>query len=372
MKKTIFLLLIAFSLISNHVNGQGQFPFKSENDSSSILAYWYNCKPDSVTIAALNQTAYFTSSLQIYGPVITDSFSVSIEVFLADSVMAYSNNFLIEKNRPNTGYQVDVKNNFFRITSSVDQLKSDPNKIKLTISSSTTQLEKTINCKYHKIYGNITDFKENPLRSFILIKPDAFEEVSAVWSDHKGYYELTLPERTYNCFYANDGNYKSTTLEAWSWHMIVDHDQELDYKIGTGEVYNLNVWPNNGGFNSLLFSFRPMVLGNRDNAASELTINNKKFNLLDIAPKLEIKDFKITINGVPAEIYSLQQYYETGKEVAMPAYLIQIRQLTPTFGKQTIRVEYDKTIEQNGKKTVQNSMGYFQFYANYSGKSAFN
>ncbi len=372
MKKSIYLLLIAFLLIGNHVNGQGQFPFKSVKDPSAILAYWYNCKPDSVTIAALNQTAYFSSSFQIYGPVISDSISVNVKVYLSDDILAYSNNFLIAKGRPNTGYQVDVKNNFFRISSPVEQLKSDPDKIKVTISSSATHLEKTINCKYHKIHGHITDFGGNPLRSFILIKPDAFEDVSAVWSDNEGYYELTLPERTYNCFYTNDGNYKSTTLEAWSWHMIVDQDQELDYKIGTGEVYNLNVWPNNGGFNSLLLSFRPMVLGDRTNTTSSQTINNKELKLINIAPKLDMKDLIVTINGEPTEIYSLQEYYETGKEMAMPAYLIQVRQLTPTFGKQTIRVEYDKSIDQNGKKTVQNSMGYFQFYANYLGKSAFN
>ncbi len=56
----------------------------------------------------------------------------------------------------------------------------------------------------------------------------------------------------------------------------------------------------------------------------------------------------------------------------MPAYLVQIRRLAPAFGKQTILVEYDKTVELNGKNFFRNSMGYFQFYANYSGLSAFN
>ena len=218
----------------------------------------------------------------------------------------------------------------------------------------------------------MTDFNGKPLRSFILVKPDAFEEASSVWSDNEGYNEITLPERTYNCFYVNDGNYKSTTLEAWAWHMIVDNDQELDFKIGTGEVYNLNVWPNNGGFESLLLSFRPMVLGDRSNINSKLTINDKEFNLINIAPELDIKDMKITINGKQAEIFSMQKYFETGNNMALPAYLIQVSRLASTFGKQTIRVEYDKSIELNGRKIIQNSMGYFQFNANYSGLSFFN
>jgi hypothetical protein len=371
MKKILFLLVAVLSVnISGY--GQGQFPFNSENNTSSILAYWYNCKPDSVTIASLNETAYFNSSLQIYGPVISDSFSVAVEVFLSDSSLAYSNKFTVKKGSSDKSYQVVEKNKYFRIISTVAPLGSNPDKIKVTIHSPETQMEKWISCKYHKIFGHMTDFKGNPLRSFISVKPDAFEDASSVWSDNQGYYEITLPERTYNCFYVNDGNYKSTTLEAWAWHMIIDKDQELDFKIGTGEVYNLNVWPNNGGYNSLLLSFRPMVLGDRSNINSNITINDKQFNLINIAPVLDIKDMKITINGNQAEIYSMQKYFETGKDMAMPAYMIQIRRLAPTFGKQTIRVEYDKSIELNGRKIFQNSMGYFQFNANYSGSSVFN
>lgn len=371
MKKTLFLLVVVFSANIPGF-GQGQFPFNAETNTSSVLAYWYNCNPDSVTVASLNETAYFHSSLQIYGPLISDSFSVDVDVFLSDKSLAYSNSYLVKKELSDKSYQIDVKNGFFRIMSSVDPLSSNPDKIKVTMRSSEKQIEKWISCKYRKISGHMTDFNGNPLRSFIAVYPDAFEDASAVWSDSEGYYEITLPERTYNCFYVNDGNYKSTTLEAWAWHMIIDNDQELDFKIGTGEVYNLNVWPNNGGYNSLLLSFRPMVLGDRSNITSNIIINDKEFNLINIAPKLDIEDMKITINGEQTEIYSMQDYYETGKDNAMPAYLIQIRRLAPTFGKQTIRVEYDKSIELSGKKISQNSMGYFQFNPNYSGLSAFN
>lgn len=375
MKKIAPLLILALLLVINLPSfSQGQFPFNNENEKSSILAYWYNCKSDSVTIAALNATGYFNSSLQVYGPVIADSFVVKVEVFLPDSVLAYNNTFIVKKDFPikETDYKVTIVDNYFRIMSTVNQIKSDPEMIKVSIYSSNKRIEKRILSNYHKIYGHITDFSDNPLKSFILINPDAFEDACGVWSDDNGYYEINLPERVYNNFYVNDGNYKSTTLEAWSWHMIVDKDQQLNYKIGTGEVYNLNVWPNNGGYNSLFLSFRPMVLGEKDSLHTSQDINNKKFNFIDIAPELDVKDFNITINGEQTEIFSLQKYFETGKDIAMPAYLIQIRRLKPTFGKQTIRVEYNKSVELNGKKVLQNSMGYFQFYVNYSGMSAFH
>ena len=372
-KKLRLLLVIALFSISTSSYCQYNFPFNNRNNESSILAYWYNCKFDSVTIPALNATGYFNSSLQVYGPMVADSFQVKVEVFISDSVIAYSNTFNIRKNSltKETDYKVDFVNDNFRIMSSVNQLKYTPGMIKIYILSTGITMAKRIVPIYHKIYGYITDFNDSPLKSFILVKPDAFEDACGVWSDENGYYEIELPERVYNAFYVNDGNYKSTTLEAWSWHMIVDHKQQLDYKIGTGEVYNLHVWSNNGGYNSLFLSFRPMVLGDKDSLHTHQIINKKEFSLIDISPKLDIKDFNITINGEKAEIFSLQDYFETGDNIAMPAYLVQIKRLNPSFGKHTICVEYNKSVERDGKKVLQNSMGYFQFYTNYSGMSAF-
>ena len=366
-----FLVLVLGTSLSGR--GQVYFPFKEGESQSSVLAYWYNCKPGIAVEAAVKDTTFLHSSLQVYGPAISDSFYVKVEVFLPDSNLVYVNNYLLNGREENKDYKVDIVNDYFRLTSSVDQLSDNPDRIKVTIYSSETRLEKWIACKYHRIFGHTSDFRGNALKAFILIKPDDFSEVSGVWSDAKGYYEIDLPERTYNTFYVNDGNYKSTTLEAWAWHMIVDDDQELDFRIGTGEVYNLNVWSNNGGFGTFLLSFRPMVLikTNRETSGKQ-TIDGKEFTLIDIAPELDIKDLNIKINGERTEIYSLQKYFETGANRALPAYLVQVRRLGSTFGKQTICVEYDKTIELDGTVQYQNSMGYFQFYTNFTGLSAFD
>src|SRR5690554_360149 len=122
MKKNVFIIAITLLVIIK-IPGYSieQFPFNNENNNSSILAYWYNCKSDSVTIPALNATGYFNSSLQVYGPMVADSFQVKVEVFLPDSVLAYTNTFTIKKNSPikDANHEVVIIDNFFRIMSSV-------------------------------------------------------------------------------------------------------------------------------------------------------------------------------------------------------------------------------------------------------------
>ena len=371
MKKSLLLILLTLYL-GPFGYGQLSYPFTTDDRSSAMLAYWYNCKPDSAYFVGTNHMAFFHSSLQVYGPFIADSFHVKVGVFLGDNNMVYENSFLIREDVRNSGYSVTKRKDYFLLISPVPQLEFNPDNIRITILNGDGPiLEKLIDCTYHKLYGHIYDFRDHPLRAFIMVYPDGFDDACGVWSDGQGYYEVDLPERTYNAFYVNDGNYKSTTLEVWSWHMIMDEDQELDYKVGTGEVYDLQVWPNNGGFSTFHLSFRPMVLDMDPETRHTLKINDKEFNYINISPELEIKDLNITINGERLAVISLQKYFVTGKDVAMPAYLVQMPRLNPTFGKQTIRVEYDKTITKDGKEILQNSMGYFQFYANFLGFSAY-
>lgn len=367
------LLLTALLLVFHNSYCQSIYPFNMKDKESSILAFWYNCKCDSINWIKSKNTTYLNSTLQVYGPVLADSFIVNADVYIPGGNKVYSNKFMLKKDINDKNYELKIIKDYFRITVPVHFLNENPEKIIITISSQDEELEKLISCEYHKLYGYISAFKGHPLKSFILIKPDAFNTVCGVWSDSSGYYEIYFPERTYNCFYVNDGNYRVSTLEAWAWHMIIDEDQCLDYKIGTGEVYNLNVWSNNGGSNTYFISFRPMVLvHNNKSEEYEQLINNKKYNIINISPDLKIEDITVKINGGKTEIYSIQSFFETGNNNALPSYLIQVRRNYPRFGKQTIIVEYDKTIEIEGNKIYQNSMGYFQFYLNFEGLSKFN
>ena len=189
--------------------------------------------------------------------------------------------------------------------------------------------------------------------------------------DSSGNYEIEIPERTYNAVVANYKTWGTKTFEVWGYHIIMDSDQCLDFKIGTGEVYNLNVWANNGGGSSYFISFRPMTFFKMNKYP--INLNGKEFTLIDCYPPLEAENITVMVNGKKTEIISLQKYQETGSPGnAITAYLAQVnRKGLDRTGKQTIILEYQKEMEIEGKKVICNSMGYFQFYLNYSGLSKY-
>jgi hypothetical protein len=71
---------------------------------------------------------------------------------------------------------------------------------------------------------------------------------------------------------------------------------------------------------------------------------------------------RATLGGLPLECYSLQRIWETGRDGAMPGYVLQTRR-TPgdalPLGKQTLLVEYDAPLPGGGRAT---SQGRTQFY----------
>lgn len=240
MKK--FLVSAMLICFASHIFCQIDYPFNTQDPQSSILAYWYNCNTDSVSVTIKNQTSveYINPSLQIYGPMVADSFNLKAEAILSNNSVVYSKSFTVDQKNSDKNNLV-ISGNFFKLSFPVSPMAENPATIKITLSSTYGKIEKTINCEYHELTGKMTDFRGNPLKAFILVYPDGFgtDMACGTWSDSDGNYKISLPERTYNAFYVNDGNYKSTTMEVWSWHMIMDSDQSLDYKIGTGEVYNL-------------------------------------------------------------------------------------------------------------------------------------
>jgi hypothetical protein len=124
-------------------------------------------------------------------------------------------------------------------------------------------------------------------------------------------------------------------------------------------------WVSNGGINTMFIFFRPMIIG-RD-GAFETTIGGRTFKGKDICPDLELEDIRVTLNGCPAQLISLQRIYETGLNGgAMPAYIAQIKKWVDgslTVGKQTLILEYDnrKRIVNNDISPAQ-SQGLIQFY----------
>jgi len=351
---------------------QVYYPF-SERTENDILAYCYNCPEDSVTWQINDETDYFHSSLNVYGRAPAKEFTVNVRVLLRNGSVIFDKRYEVNEKTEYAGYTVEYVHDFFKIDAPVTMSSENPDRIHVELSWEGGKRSNEIKCRYHKVYGNITDFYGNPFKGFISFRPDAFGFPTGVWSDDNGFYEITLPARTYNSVYVDDESYGIKTLEAWGWHIILDEDQRLDFSIGNGEVYNLNVWPNNGGFGTYFISFRPMALpeliGMKE---SEIEIEGTPFKVSDIAPNITKDDLSITVNGIRAEIVSVQKYYETGIDAAMPAYLVQVRKRgLPRVGKLSFMVSYSVKSPEQGSNIEFNSMGYFQFYPNFKSNSKY-
>jgi hypothetical protein len=342
----------------------------TENDRD-LQAYWYNIPLGSITLD-IGQKLDFHSSLHIYGKAPADEFQVDVKVYLKNGDQVFEKKFDI--NRAVESNLVEFRNGFFKITHPVKYLEENPDKIVVTVSSAKGSRSKEIECRYHSLSGKITDFNGKSFKAPIAICPDGFASESlGKWSDEEGRYEIFLPERTYNAIIAFPKSYGVTELEVWAWHIIMDSEQSIDFKVGTGEVYNLNVWLNNGGGSSYFISFRPMVLWAMQQKTFPVKLNEKEFSIMDASPELEAEDLKITVNGKEVEIISCQKYYETSSpERGMPAYLVQAssKGLSHT-GKTTVIVEYKKEAERDQKKIMCTSMGIFQFYLNFTGVSKY-
>jgi hypothetical protein len=370
----VFIIILIYAITATSAFTQIHYPFGKDAEKNEILAYWYNIPEDSVSLKMMGETFNFHSSLQIYGVKPKDSFIVKAKIYLKTGVKVFDQEFRISEDDQDRAYTINFNEDFFKLEIPVKSLKQNPDRMIIAIESSNKEISKEISCKYHRLYGKITDFSGRPFRGFVTVRPDAFSFSTAIWSDSLGNYEIYLPERTYSNIAVDDESYGIKTAEAWAWHIILDSDQKLDFKVGTGEVYNLNVWANNGGGNTYFISFRPMSLHLFKNAGNKkpITIKDKNYNLTELTPDLNIDDISVKIDGQEAKIVSMQRYYETAGDNALFAYLLQVnRDNLSKIGKQTILVEYDNELEIEGEKLKNNSMGYFQIYLNYYGLTTY-
>jgi len=383
MKKIMLFSITAFVFITAPCAAQIHYPFRHSDGNGDILAYWYNVPPDSVKMELLNQNIYFHSSLQIYGEAPEDSFQVQAKVYLISGEKVFDRHFDIEKGQSQESYSTEFKGDFFRLKCPVEYLDQNPDRIRVTITSSKGELTKEIKCRYHRLFGMVSDYNGKPFEGLISIGPETFQSDLVIKSDSSGNYEMELPERTYNTVICFGESYGIKTLEVWAWHIIMDSDQRLDFKVGTGEIYNLNVWANNGGPDTYFISFRPMILPLTESKNVEellanipkypVTLNKNEFQVVGLAFDLEPEDIKVWINGKEVQNISVQKYFETGPDNAQVAYLVQVsRTGLSRIGKQTVRVEFEKDIEKDGNKVHRNSMGYFQFYLNFTGLSKYH
>jgi len=195
-------------------------------------------------------------------------------------------------------------------------------------------------CRYHKISGRVTDFDGAPYLTPVYFCRTGWADCAiVVHTDDEGYYEAVLPEGIFRSVIAINSTYATSSLENWSWHMIVDRDEKLDLMVGNAETYSLDftVSQSMGGF---IVFFRPMVLPSdpsklEENGSVELW--GRSFGLIDITTPLKPSDLSLDLNGTPLEITNMHMVYETTTDTAMPAYLIFCKAV-PMSGKQTLRM----------------------------------
>ncbi|MDE7325902.1 MAG: hypothetical protein K2N63_06470 [Lachnospiraceae bacterium] len=281
------------------------------------------------------------------------------------NLVLYQGEYILEDSEQACeSYESSFCDGGLNFTGYVGDVKGLPDEILVEIRCGGKEYKKQISCEYARLYGCITDFDGNPFPAPLMLARIGFAGGSCLgaWSDKNGEYSIVVPKGCYNTFYVDDSSYKVSTLENWSWHMLVDGDEEHNFKIGNGEVYSLSVWSNNGGSSALFFWFRPMILAKKEEY--EVTINGEKRGVLDISPELKPEDITVTLNGVKLPVLSLQKIYETGTNYTMPSYVVQTKRYNglPTTGKQTVILEYD-TVRRAGEQTyIARSQGRYQFY----------
>lgn len=239
----------------------------------------------------------------------------------------------------------------------------EPDRMRVTYEceGKTETFEKA--CAYYTISGKVVDFDDKPFAAAVMLYRYGFDDaplMMGVWADRDGKYTIRVPEGCYNAMYADDNSYGKSSLECWGWNIIVDSDETIDLKIGSGEVYSLNVAVSNGGMDTMFLSFRPMVY--YKNEEYDALVGEKDFHVVDIAPELSIEDITVSVNGRKAEVISLQKLYETAAGGwCMPMYVAQIRKelYADCLDKQTIILEYDTKDRAKGRAC---SRGFTQFY----------
>ncbi|MBN1291331.1 MAG: hypothetical protein JXB48_05775 [Candidatus Latescibacteria bacterium] len=382
MKRLIISITLITLFYSTLCCAQHEYPFNKSLNGNGIRAYWYNVPRDSVTVEILNHIFQFQSLLQIYGKTPADSFQVQADVYAKNGEKVYAGNFEVTKGQNQNSFSALFKDDYFSLECPVEYLAENPDRIKVTIKSPDGEITDEIKCRYQRLFGHVSDYDGNPFEGIVSISPEAFLSGTSIRCDSSGNYDIEVPERTYNTIICFSDSYGISTLEVWAWHIIMDSEQRLDFKVGTGEVYNLNAWPNDGGPNTYFISFRPMILpltqsyNMKDFLESipkyPVTINNNEFQAVSEVFDLDTEDVKVWINGKQVQIISLQKYFETGRNTAQPSYIVQVsRDGLSRTGKQTIKLEFETELEQGGEKVRRNSMGYYQLNLNFSGLSYF-
>lgn len=113
-----------------------------------------------------------------------------------------------------------------------------PEKAVVEVSTEKGSFKKEIKLKFVRIYGKSTNFDGSPRKDYIIANDNGFENVYAAACDENGFYEMILPQRTYNNLIVNCETYGITTVENWVWNFTAYQDMELNFLLRYGVLKN--------------------------------------------------------------------------------------------------------------------------------------
>ncbi|WP_100615076.1 carboxypeptidase-like regulatory domain-containing protein [Confluentibacter citreus] len=205
-----------------------------------------------------------------------------------------------------------------------------------------------------KIYGQVTDFNNNPIDSVsVRLKNKAFENLYETLSDKNGHFSLTVSKGHYYCLYAiKPSDYGKTKLEYWAWNIPAYSDLEINPQYERLEIYGVNVMePQVSPWETYYVYFRPMSLTKGLN----LKQDNKQKEI-DIAPSsIQLDELFVQINNTEAEVLSITKIKEYARGSYMFGYIAQIKKPKEAL---TTNRDYDKiSIVLHSKETNEYGKG---------------
>lgn len=177
-----------------------------------------------------------------------------------------------------------------------------------------------------KIFGKVTDFKDQPIEGATVELKDAhFETAAQAVSGKDGAYVLTAKKGSYMALLAVK-DYQIRFLEYWAWSVPAFSDLEINPRFDKLEIYGVNAWRPQGGYPSYQIYFRPMSLTRIIQKVTEAggMENFQKLPFLDMSPELTEKDIAVTIDGRSVAVLKVNNVREAaGPGQDMTGYLIQ-------------------------------------------------
>lgn len=175
-----------------------------------------------------------------------------------------------------------------------------------------------------RIHGKLTYFDGRPVvggNAFVMNKSFQQPMYMATTND-QGEYEIEAPKGEYIALVlVKMDEWAKKNVETWVWNLLAYEDLEINARIGTIELYAINVFRPQGGYPSLFVYFRPMSLKKYLEQGGAEGAKGK--SVFEIAPELTKDDIEIFFNEEKVDLLEVNRVKEGSKEHALYGYLVQ-------------------------------------------------